>query len=59
MYPTVVIEPSPFAADGTNSLSVGKKDSLAKITYIDFILASWLHLTAAPKCNETLLDLFS
>lgn len=40
MYPTVVIEPSPFAADGTNSLYVVKKDSLAKITYIDFILAS-------------------
>lgn len=63
MYPAVVIGPfsSSFAAEavGTNSLYVEKKASLAKLTYIDFILASWLCLTAAPKRNETLLDLFS
>lgn len=44
MYPTVVMRLcfSPFEAQalGTNTLFEGKNPSLAKITYIDFILAS-------------------
>lgn len=63
MYSAVVmgLRFSPFAAYavGANLRFEGKKPNLAKITYVDFILASWLCLTAGPKCNETVLNLYS
>ena len=63
MYPAVVMglcfSPLAAYAAGTNILFEEKNPNLAKITYVDFILAFWLCLTAGPTCNETVLDLFS